>query len=334
MTNLPPVSRRTLLRGTAGAGLGLAAGVPLAGTANAAPGGFPDYAYTRVAFTKANLRYNPTGELIFPSVRGTVGRISNALGRFYLYYAPHDAPGGLCLASSNSLGGPYTEYPNNPIIGRTWSPHYNVSHVSSPHALWNDDVNELWMYFHGENTTTRLARSTNGINFTYDKVVLSTSMLPAGTTETSYARVFRHDLPSRGARYVMVFMINTTANRRSIGWGWSPEGRNWTFSQTPLITPQEVGARDIGAPTVAKRNGSTYVIYHTNVEAGGSMRITEVGNNFDRRNHLGVFHRPLAGAPDNGRCAAPAFGSDGGVEYMIYEAGTRLQGSIAIARAV
>lgn len=334
MTNLPPVSRRTLLRGTAGAGLGLAAGVQLTGTANAAPGGFPDYKYVRVAFNKANLRYNPTGELIFPSVRGTVGRISNALGRFYLYYAPHDAPGGLCLAYSNSLGGPYTEYANNPIIARTWSPHYNVSHVSSPHSLWNDDVNELWMYFHGENTTTRLARSTNGINFTYDKVVLSTSMLPAGTTEASYARVFRHDLPSRGARYVMVFMIDTTANRRSIGWGWSPEGRNWTFSQTPLITPQELGVRDIGAPTIAKRNGSTYVIYHTNIEAGGAMRITEVGNNFDKRTHLGVFHQPLPGAPDNGRCAAAAFGSDGGVEYMIYEAGARLEGSIAIARAV
>ncbi|WP_020391426.1 hypothetical protein [Kribbella catacumbae] len=334
MTNLPPVSRRTLLRGTAATGVGLATGVQLTGTANAAPGGFPDYKYVRVAFNKANLRYNPTGELIFPSVRGTVGRISNALGRFYLYYAPHDAPGGLCLAYSNSLGGPYTEYPNNPIIARTWSPHYSVSHVSSPHALWNDDVNELWMYFHGENTTTRLARSTDGIHFSYDKVVLSTSMLPAGTTEASYARVFRHDLPSRGARYVMVFMVNTTANRRSIGWGWSPEGRNWTFSQTPLISPQDVGARDIGAPTVAERNGSTYVIYHTNIEAGGSMRITEVGKNFDLRNHLGVFHRPLPGAPDNGRCAAPAFGSDGGVEYMIYEAGTRLDGSIAIARAV
>jgi hypothetical protein len=334
MTNLPPVSRRTLLRGSAGLGLGLAAGVPLTGTANAAPAGFPTYTYQRVAFDKAKLRYNPTGELIFPSVRGTAGRIPNALGRFYLYYAPHDAPGGLCLAYSDSLGGPYTEYPGNPIISHTWSPYYDVSHVSSTHALWNDDVNEMWMYFHGENTTTRLARSTDGIHYTYDKVVLSTSMMPAGTTETSYARVFRHDLPSKNARYVMVFMINTTANRRSIGWGWSSEGRNWTFSQTPLINPQDVGATNIGAPTIAERNGSTYVIYHTNIEAGGSMRITEVGNNFDKRNHLGVFHYPLAGAPDNGRCAAPAFGTDGGAEYMIYEAGERLEGSIAIAKAL
>jgi hypothetical protein len=61
-------------------------------------------------------------------------------------------------------------------------------HVSSPHVMWNEDVTEMWLYFHGENTTTRLARSEDGITFTYDKLVLSTSMLPSGTTETSYAR--------------------------------------------------------------------------------------------------------------------------------------------------
>jgi hypothetical protein len=132
----------------------------------------------------------------------------------------------------------------------------------------------------------------------------------------------------------MVFMINDTTNRRSIGWGWSADARNWTFSQTPLVRPQDVGARDIGAPAVASRNGSTYVIYHCNKEAGGSMLIIEVGNDFSRRDHLGVFHAPLSGAPDDGRCAVPSFGTDGGVEYMFYEAGERLSGAIAVARAV
>jgi len=141
--------------------------------------------------------------------------------------------------------------------------------------------------------------------------------------------VFRHDLPALGARYVMVFMINDRSNRRSIGWGWSPEGRNWTFAQTPLVRPQ-----DVGAPTVASRGGSTYVIYHCDKDSGGNMLITEVGNDFSKRRHLGVFHAPLSGAPDNGRCAAASFGDDGGVEYMFYEAGERLAGAIAVARAV
>jgi hypothetical protein len=330
------VTRRTVLGAAAGLGIGtaLGAGLALPGTATAAPGGFPDYRYLGVAFDKNALAYNPTGELIFPCIRGTANRLPNPRARYYLYYAPHDAPGGICLSYGNRLDRPFTEYPGNPIVARNWAPHYTVSHVSSPHVMWNEDVKEMWLYFHGENTTTRLARSKDGIAFTYDKVVLSTSMLPSGTTEASYARVFRHSLPALGARYVMVFMINDTTNRRSIGWGWSPDARNWTFSQTPLVRPQEVGVRDIGAPTVASRGGSTYVIYHCNKEAGGRMLITEVGNDFSRRNHLGTFHTPLAGAPDNGRSAAPSFGTDGGVEYMFYEAGERLSGAIAVARAV
>ncbi|UUV31981.1 hypothetical protein NQK81_00610 [Amycolatopsis roodepoortensis] len=329
------LSRRAALRGVAGVGLGLAA-IPVlgAGSAAATPAGFPEYRFLRTAFDKSKLKYNPTGELIFPCIRGVAGRVANPLGRYYLYYAPHDAPGGICLSYADSLEGPFTEYANNPIVKRTWKPHYDVSHVSSSHVLWNEDARELWLYFHGENTTTRLARSKDGIHFTYDKVVLSTSMLPAGTTEASYARVFRHSLPSRGAKYVMVFMINDRSNHRSIGWGWSADGRNWTFSQTPLIRPEEVGASNIGAPTIAQRGTSTYVIYHENIEAGGNMLITEVGNDFSKRRHLGVFHAPLPGAPDNGRCAAPSFGTMNGKEYMFYEAGARLDGSIAIARAV
>jgi hypothetical protein len=62
------------------------------------------------------------------------------------------------------------------------------------------------------------------------------------------------------------------------------------------------------------------------------MRLTEVGNAFDRENHLGVFHTPIAS--DNGRVAAPSFGTDGGVSYMFYEAGSRLNARICIARAV
>ena len=330
------VTRRTVLGAAAGLGIGIGlGGAPHgAGTAAAAPAGFPDYRFLGVAFDKNALAYNPTGELIFPCIRGTVGRVTNALGRYYLYYAPHDAPGGICLAYGDHLYERFTEYRGNPIVARNWAPHYSVSHVSSPHVMWNDDVNEMWLYFHGENTTTRLARSKNGIDFTYDKVVLSTSMLYPGATEASYARVFRHDLPSVGGRYVMVFMINDTTNRRSIGWGWSGDGRNWTFSKTPLIRPQDVGVQNISGPHVVKRNGSTYVIYHCNKEAGGNLLITEVGNDFTRRDHLGVFHAPLPGAPDNGRCAAPSFGTEGGVEYMFYEAGERLSGAIAVARAV
>lgn len=183
--------RRQLLLGTASAAL-LAAS---AGETAAA--GFPDYRYRRLALVKSKLRYNPTGELIFPTIRGTKGRISGTLAAYYLYYAPH--------------------------------------------AMWNDDAKRMYLYFHGENTVTRLASSTDGVHLSYQKEVLSTRLLPAGTTETSYARVFRHDLPSRGARYVMVFMLNNTTNRRDIGWGWSQPPR-----RLPRLVVRSAGQRQVG----------------------------------------------------------------------------------------
>lgn len=206
-------SRRVFLRGAVagaaattgiiatGAATGSAAaasGIDPEGAAAAAPGGFPAYRYVKTLLTPSELKYNPTGEIIFPCIRGVYDKLANPLGRYYLYYGPHDAPGGICLAYGDSLEGPFTEYTANPIVSNNWQPHYKVSHVASPHVLWNEDVKEFWLYFHGENSTTRLARSKDGITFTYDKVVLTTAMMPAGSTETSYARVFRHDLPSRG----------------------------------------------------------------------------------------------------------------------------------------
>ncbi|WP_328584387.1 hypothetical protein [Streptomyces sp. NBC_00370] len=337
-------SRRIFLRGAAatsaviavGATAGTAAASSLAPGAApavaAAPGGFPDYKYVKTLLTPSQLKYNPTGEIIFPCIRGTAGRLTAPLGRYYLYYAPHDAPGGICLAYGDHLEGPFTEYPNNPIVSNNWSPNYSVSHVSSPHVMWIEASKEMWLYFHGENTTTRLARSKDGINFTYDKVVLSSSMMPSGTTETSYARVFPHELPAKKAHFVMVFMLNNTSNHRDICWGWSADGRNWTFDQKPLVSHADVGAVNVGGPHVLERNGSTYVVYNKDKESGGDLMITEVGNDFTLRNHLGVFFNSSNGAPDNGRSASPSFGTEGGVPYMVYESGERLAGKIAVAR--
>ncbi|MEU5023487.1 twin-arginine translocation signal domain-containing protein [Streptomyces milbemycinicus] len=325
--------RRMFLRATAATGAALTlGGLPTQSASAVAPGGFPDYTYVRTLLTPSQLKYNPTGEIIFPTVRGVYDKLASPLGRYYLYYAPHDAPGGICLAYGNSLEGPFTEYPANPIVSNKWDSHYSVSHVSSPHVLWKEDVKEFWLYFHGENTTTRLARSKDGIHFTYDKVVLNTSMMPAGTTETSYARVFRHDLPERGARYVMLFMTNNTTDHRDIGWGWSADARTWTFAQTPLVRHSDVGAINVGGPHLLTRNGSAYVVYNKDKTSGGDIMITEVGKDFSLRKHLGVFYDSRSSAPENGRAAAPSFGTDGGVPYMIYEAGERLKGAIAVAR--
>ncbi|MEU4776189.1 hypothetical protein [Micromonospora sp. NPDC023644] len=335
MTRTPEgsFSRRTLLRGAAAAGLATAttgAGLAAAPTpALAGPAGFPSYRYVRDAFDRP-LRYNPTGEFIFPCVRGVYDKIGGYLGRYYLYYAPHDSPGGICLAYADRLEGPYTEYANNPIIDRVL-PTTTVSHVSSPHVVWDAPTRQFYLYFHGENHTTRVARSTDGVHFTDETPILSTNLVP-NTTETSYARVFEHSVAGKGNRYVMVFMGAHTIRpgTRKIFWGWSPNGwSGWQFSPNPLVSPSGDGLTDISAPHLLKRNGTAYLAYHG---SGGNMYLTEIGNNFDREVHLGVFHRPIAS--DNGRVASPAFGTDGGVEYMLYEAGPRLDARICVARAV
>ncbi|MFS8198067.1 hypothetical protein ACLVWQ_05210 [Streptomyces sp. CWNU-52B] len=344
--NEPHPGRRLFLRAGAATGAALtvggltapaaspltAEGAAAAPAAAAAPGGFPDYRYVRTLLVASELKYHPTNEIIFPCIRGVAGRIADPLARYYLYYGPHDPPGGICLAYGDSLEGPFTEYPNNPIVSNNWAPHYSVSHVASPHVIWMEASKELWMYFHGENNTTRVAKSKDGIHFTYEKVVLNTSMLPSGTTETSYARVFAHELPSHGAHFVMVFMVNNTSNHRDIYWGWSANGLTWTYSQTPLIRHADVGAVNVGGPHLLYRNNTTYVVYNKDKESGGDLMITEVGNDFSKRNHLGVFYNSRDTAPENGRAAAPSFGTDGGVPYMVYEAGERLKGAIAVAR--
>ena len=322
-------NRRQLLIGTAAAAAGSLGATALASPAAAAPAGFPTYQYLGTPFTKSALRYNPTNELIFPCIRGMYDKITSPLGRYYLYYAPHNAPGGICLAYGNSLSAQFTEYPNNPIVSNVWSPYYSVSHVSSPFVLWNAATKQFFLYFHGENTTTRMAYSTDGMHWKYWGTVLSTADIP-GSTETSYARVFEHTVTGLNNKYIMVFM-GVTNGTRKIFWGWSPDAKNWQFDPTPLVTPGPDAQTDISGAALLKRNNTAYIVYHGN---GGDMFLTEVGLGFDKEIHLGVFHYALAGAPDSGRSAAPSFGTDGGVDYMFYEAGQRLSATIAVARAV
>lgn len=73
-------------------------------------------------------RGSPTGEYIFPCIRGVYDKISGARARHYLYYAPHEAPGGICVAFADSLEGPFTEYAGNPLINR-YLPTTTVSHA-------------------------------------------------------------------------------------------------------------------------------------------------------------------------------------------------------------
>ena len=317
------LDRRSLILGSAVLGSAAALGVGAAPRATAAVPGFPTFDRVGAALDKSALAYNPTNELIFPSIRNVAGKVQNPLGSWYMYYAPHDAPGGICLAYADSLDGPWREYSGNPVISRTWSPHYSVSHVSSPHAVWNAADGRIYLYFHGENTTTRVASSADGRSFTYEGTVLTTAMMPGDVTETSYARVFPH--PTKSDTQIMLFM-GMQAGTRKIFIGWSNRlTSGWQFKPQPLISPAAGEGGQLSGAHYWSRNGGGHVAYHS---GSGSIHVADVGTSFDRENHLGVLYTE----PQATRAAAPSFAEEGGRLYMFYEAGQRGNTNIAVAR--
>lgn len=293
----------------------------------AALAGFPTFNYVGVVKQPAGSIYNPTGEFIFPSVIRAADYFANPLGAYYVYYAPHNNPGGVSLVYSNSLDGPWTEYASNPLISNSWPPHYSVTHVSSPHAVWVQEESKLFVYFHGENSTTRYATSTDGITFTYGGVAVNTTNF-TGISEASYTRVFRYTMPAKGNVWTMLLMGNNGGTRK-IYLAWSNDARTWTTQAGPLISPDASEQGQLSGPHYFPWNGKHYVVYHA---ASGNMHIAEVGPDFTLETHLGVFYDSSSAAPDNGRAAAPSFYTLGSVIYMFYEAGLRGATVIALAK--
>ena len=100
----------------------------------------PAFRHQGVVLDYKDLKYNPCNDVIIPSVIAT-DQLKKPLGRYYLYYAPHNAPGGICLAFADSPAGPWKEYEANPLITREWAPHYKVSlHEHRPTAQPEDRV--------------------------------------------------------------------------------------------------------------------------------------------------------------------------------------------------
>lgn len=301
------------------------------------PFSFPEFDYVGTAFDKGDLEYNPTDEFIFASVIRAADYFAEPLGAYYMYYAPHERPGGIALAYADSIDGPWTEYAGNPLVTNTWPPHYGtVSHISSPHAVWVEGEQRLFLYFHGENTITRYATSVDGIHFEYG----GTAVQRDETTgrETSYARVFEQSVPRLGTRYLMLFMDNP-ANAlpgqdgpvaRRIRWAVSDDARSWTIQPDPIVTPRGIEEPNVSGPYFLRWEGRNLVIFHA---SDGNMHAVDVGEDFDQEIHLGVVHDSMAEAPDLGRSAAPTFYFDGSTAHMYYESGGRLTATISHAVA-
>lgn len=291
----------------------------------------PVFQFSKILFPNETPRYSPTSEWIFPSVIPTE-HLQKPLAKWYMYYSPHDAPGGICLATSDSPEGPWTEYAANPLIKNIWNPHYAVSHVASPHALWMKDEKKLFLWFHGENDTTRLATSTDGIHFDYEGVALSTKDFD-GISECSYARVFEHAIPSKKSRYLFSMMGNEGGTRK-LFLAWSKDGRNWTAERKPWIPPPAGSGGQTSAPWLFSWKGRLYILHHCDLmNSYGDFYATEINAEAEVCGETFLFHKALAGFPDETRVADVHILETEKELLMFYIAGQRLKGKIALAKA-
>ncbi len=282
-----------------------------------------------------DLKYNPANDVILPSVINAKELFGKSRGTYYMYYAPHNAPGGICLAYADSLEGPWKEYEQNPLISRHWEPHYRVSHVSSPHALWIEDEKKLFLWFHGENGTTRYATSEDGMHFTYEGVAVSTRDFD-DINECSYARVFKHAIPGIGNRYVILLMGNNRGNLR-IYLGWSKDARQWETRRKPFIPAlPRSSSGNVVSPWLFPWRQELYVICHSRFKHLGDVRsLCAVETDSTLQGIRSVTHMFTAskGEPDHGRAASPCFIQEGEKLYMFYQSGERLRSKISLAVA-
>ncbi|KAK7398533.1 hypothetical protein QQX98_012081 [Neonectria punicea] len=296
-----------------------------------APDGWPSFSYQGVVTDKAKLKYNPTDEFIFPSVFHASVYLKNPIGDWYLYYAPHDNPGGISLMYADTPDGPWTEYADNPVIANVWEGHYSVPHVSSPDAKWNVQAGRLFVYFHGTNSQTRWAETDDGVTFDYGGIAVDNGMGGPNVTETSYARVFTHRNPASGYAYGMFYMGNERDNKRRIRLAESKDGRSWTVDPDYVVTPGAEDAGNVSGGSLWEWRGQLYVIYHS---SSGKTFARTIDRTLRQVGSVPILLHKASGVGDDvGRVASPEIVTYQGETYLFYESGVRLGATIAWAKA-
>jgi hypothetical protein len=105
-----------------------------------------------------------------PSLIKVPDWVERPLGLYYLYFAHHDGK-YIRLAYSDELAGPWRMHIPGAL---SLDDSYFGGHIASPDVHIDDSSQSIRMYFHGSDTTTgggveqstRLATSTDGLNFT------------------------------------------------------------------------------------------------------------------------------------------------------------------------
>jgi hypothetical protein len=271
------------------------------------------------------LTYNPTGEFIFPSVLDTRSTSLQTPHRYLLYYAPHDAPGGISLMSADSLDGPWSEFGANPIINASSPPHFEVSHVSSPDVVWDSARERVLLYFHGDNSTTRVAESFDGVTFTHLGVAVNRSGDEPDVVESSYARVTAlSELDSSMTGFMMLYMDKPADEGRRIRVADSVDGVEWTVRAEPLIVPGGIEGENVSGANLWSHQGGIGVVYHSST---GDIWYRATDATVSQVSEPCV----LLTDPSSTRLASPEIVQSDDDTYVFLERGDRLAASVVLA---
>ena len=279
--------------------------------------------------------WNPTQEFIFPTIFHAGEHLADPLGEWYFYFGPHDAPGGINMMYADSLDGPWTFYENNPIVTRTWEPYYDVSHVAAADVVYNDELDKVVMYFHGENDTARYATSDDGVTFEYGDIFMTTETFGQNSMETSYHRIFENpevDNPDSavfGYAWAQYFMVNDRGNTRRVGLAVSHDGIEWEPQSGWVAEPNAQTGPNIAPSGFWQYEGQNYVLFHGSV---GTIFAKRVDENLRSYGETEVLYIPDVIPPEAGRSSSPRIIEDDGELRMFYEAGVR--GHTTIFQAV
>lgn len=190
--------------------------------------------------------WGKNNDIIFPSVIDMGEILGNPLDKFYMYFAPHDTPGGIGLATASNPLGPWKKYERNPILERN-NRNSNTAHISSPHVIWNPYLKCFFMYYHGmgewdnqkAEQTTGFAISDDGIKWkkTATPVIDSKNPNAWDGNELSYARVtiLKKD-------YFVMFYMGRDIHRSApkLGLALSQDGIKWQKNSQPFLFPSSV----------------------------------------------------------------------------------------------
>jgi hypothetical protein len=230
----------------------------------------------------------PRASVMFPTVvdmAAAIGRLGGTpaapfapLDRFHMYYAPHNST-GIGLASAPRPAGPWTPYPDNPILRLHFFPGIN-DHISSPELVLRPDHPgaPFWLYVHGRTGPraagfgqhTCVATSLDAITWEPldpNPVLTATPEQSGHKNSAAYARMFlRH-----GWHYALYKSETVHSLARS------QDGLTWFhWPHNPLLTPDPT----YGESPMIRHTGlllleDTLLIFYSDAPIRGEPRLNQ-----------------------------------------------------------